>query len=85
LEKLLGAGSFGNSISHLAHHQTILFIFSSEFSLPSIIWIVALAFLGCWALIAIAFITRFQHDDHPILLDAITHFETDIFPFQMVL
>jgi hypothetical protein len=33
--------------------------------------IVALAFLGCWALIAPALVIHFQQDDHPILLDVI--------------
>ncbi len=34
--------------------------------------------LGCWVLITLAFVIRFQQDDHPILLDVVTHFETSI-------
>jgi hypothetical protein len=30
LEKLFGAGSFGGSIGHLAHHQTTLLVFLNE-------------------------------------------------------
>jgi hypothetical protein len=36
LEKLLGAGSFGGSINHLACRQTILFVFLGGFNLLSI-------------------------------------------------
>jgi hypothetical protein len=55
LEKLLGARSFGDSINHIAYHQTIISIYLGKFSLPSIVWIVALTLFGCWALINLAF------------------------------
>ncbi len=56
LEKLLGVGSIGVFIDHLIHHQ----FFSCFFG-----WVrpffedqtIALAFLGCWALITPAFVT----------------------------
>jgi hypothetical protein len=60
LEKILGAKSFGGFISHLAHHQATLFISLGNLSLLFIVWIVTPAFLGCWALIVLAFVTRFQ-------------------------
>jgi len=41
-----------------------------------------LAFLGCWALIIPVIVSHFQQDDHPTLLDAVAHVETDIYPFQ---
>ncbi len=85
LEKLFGAGSFGGSISHLVCHQAILPASLGKFNLPSIVQIVALTFLGCWALNVLALVTHFQQDDHPILLDVITHVETSISPFQMTL
>jgi hypothetical protein len=59
LEKLLGARSFGGSIGHLARHQTTLPASLGEFSLFYVVWIVALAFLGCWALVAPALVIRF--------------------------
>ncbi len=37
LERLLGARSFGGFVSHLAHHQGILFVFSNGLDLPFII------------------------------------------------
>jgi hypothetical protein len=44
--------------------------------------ITTLAFLGCWALIALALIIHFQQDDHLILLDAVVaHVETNTSPF----
>ncbi len=60
LEKLLGAGSFGGSIDHLAHSQTILHVLSSRLDLPFVVHTIALAFLGCWALITPTFVTCFQ-------------------------
>jgi hypothetical protein len=75
LEKLLGVGSFNCSIGHLVHRQTILLVFLGGFGLPFVDWTVALAFLGCWALIAFALVIHYQQDDHPIVLDALTHVE----------
>jgi hypothetical protein len=60
LEKLLRAGSFGGFINHLTCCQTIFLIFLGEFGLPFVVQIVALTFLGCWALIVFTFIIRFQ-------------------------
>jgi hypothetical protein len=45
LEKLLGVGSFGDSMNHLACCQAI-FVFSSTLSLPYVVWIVAPYILG---------------------------------------
>ncbi len=47
LEKLLSVGSFGGSISHLIYHHVIFPTFSGRLDLPFVVWIVALAFLGC--------------------------------------
>ncbi len=66
LEKLLGARSFGGSTKHLTHHRYILHVSPGEFNLPSIIRTTPSTFLGCWALVALALITCFQQDDHPI-------------------
>jgi hypothetical protein len=59
LEKILGARSFGGSINHLTHFQTTFHASSSELNFPSIIWTTIPAFLGCWALIALALVTHF--------------------------
>jgi len=85
LEKLLGAGFFGDSIDHLAHHQVTFPTSLNEFSLPYVVWIVAPTFLGCWALIVLAFVIHFQYGDHHILIDVITHVETNTSPFQMAI
>jgi hypothetical protein len=37
--------------------------------------------LGCWTLIALAFIIHFQQVDCPILLKVVAHVETDISSF----
>jgi hypothetical protein len=55
LEKLLGVGSFGDSMNHLACCQAIS-IFSSMLNLPYVVWIVAPTFLGCWALIILTLV-----------------------------
>ncbi len=47
--------------------------------------IVALAFLGCWALIIHAFVIHFQQHEYSILLDVAAHVEIDTFPFQLAL
>ncbi len=85
LENLLGAKSFGGSIDHLTHCQVILHVFSSRFSLPFVIRTIALAFLGCWALITLTLVTCFQQDDHYILLDIIEHVEIGTSLFQMAI
>jgi hypothetical protein len=81
LEKLLGGGSFGGFISHLACHQATFFTSLGGFGFLSIVQIATPIFLRCWALITLAFVTRFQQDDHPILLDVVAHVEIGIFPF----
>jgi hypothetical protein len=52
LEKLLSVKSFDGSIDPLAHYQIILHASLNGFNFPFVVWIVALTFLGCWALIA---------------------------------
>jgi hypothetical protein len=85
LEKLLGAKSFGGSINHLACRQAILLAYLGGFDLLFIIWTIALAFLGCQALITPTFVIHFQQYDHPILLGAVAHVEIGTSPFQMAL
>jgi len=60
LEKLLGAGSFGGSINHLTCHQATLLTSLGRFGLPYVVWTITPTFLWCWALIALALVTRFQ-------------------------
>jgi hypothetical protein len=60
LEKLFGARSFSGFIGHLVHYQVILPISLGGFSLPFIVQTIALAFLGCWAVITLAFVIHFQ-------------------------
>jgi hypothetical protein len=85
LERLLGVGSFGGFIGHLACPHAIFLAFSNGFGFFSIVRIIAFTFLECWALIIFALVIHFQHDDHPILLVAIAHVDINIFPFQMAL
>jgi hypothetical protein len=59
LEKLFGARSFGGFINHRAHHHAIFIASLGGLGLPPVVQIVAPAFLGCWALIALTFITCF--------------------------
>ncbi len=84
LEKLLGVRSFSGFINHLTCCQTTFLTFSNKLSFPSIIWIATLIFLRC-ALIAPKLVTHFKQNDHPILLDAITHVEINISPFYVAL
>jgi hypothetical protein len=81
LEKLVGAKSFGGFVGHLVRRQAIFLASSSKLGLLSIVQTIAPAFLGCWALIALAFVTHFQHDDHPIFLNKVRHVEINIFLF----
>jgi len=60
LEKLLGAGSFGDSIDHLVHHHATFLVFLSGFSLIYVVWIAAPTVSGCWALIVLTFVIYFQ-------------------------
>jgi hypothetical protein len=50
-----------------------------------VVQIVALAFLGCWALIIHTFVIHFQQHEYSILLDVAAHVEIDTFPFQLAL
>jgi hypothetical protein len=59
LEKLFGARSFSGSIGHLAHRHAILIISLGELGLPHVVQIAPFAFLGCWALIILPFVTHF--------------------------
>jgi len=85
LEKLLGVKSFDGYINHLICHQGTPLVSSCKFNLFSIVWTIAPTFLECWALIAPAFVTYFQQENHPMLLDVVIDVETNIFPFQMAL
>jgi len=77
LEKLLGVRSFDGFIGHLVCCQTTFLAFSNNFSLLSIVWTIAPAFLGFWALIVPTFVIHFHYDDHSILLDVVAHVEND--------
>jgi len=59
LEKLLGSRSFGTIVGHLAHCQVILPTSPRGLSLPLVVQHVAPTFLGFWALIVLALISRF--------------------------
>jgi len=50
-----------------------------------VVWIIALAFLGCWTLIILAFVIGFLQDVRLILLDVVAHVETNTSPFEMAL
>jgi hypothetical protein len=51
------------------------------FNLPLVVQTIAHAFLGCWALIILAFVICFQQDHHHICLDVMAHVEIDISRF----
>jgi hypothetical protein len=78
LEKLLGVRSFDGYNGHLACCQATLFISLGDLGFLFVVQTIILAFLGCWVLIILALFICFQQDDHPILLDAVTHVETYI-------
>jgi hypothetical protein len=59
LEKNLFMGSFSGFIGHLVHHRGIILVSLNMFSLPYVVQIVALTFLGCWALIALVLVIHF--------------------------
>jgi hypothetical protein len=73
LKKLLGSGSFGTTVGHLAHCQVIFFASSRGLGLLLVVRHAALTFLGCWALITLALVSCFQQDDYPILLGVVAH------------
>jgi hypothetical protein len=85
LEKLLGVGSFGGSIGHLTYHHAIFLISSNKLNLLFMVQITAPTFLRCWALIVPTLIICLQQDDCHILLDVITHVETNTSLFQIAL
>jgi hypothetical protein len=78
LKKLLGVRSFGGSIGHLAHCQTIFLASLGRIGLHSVIQTTVPTFLGCWALIAFALNICFQQDDYLVFLDIVAHAKTDI-------
>jgi len=59
LEKFLGVGSFGGSIDHLICHQATLFASLGGLGFLFVVQITTFAFLGCWALIILAFVIHF--------------------------
>jgi hypothetical protein len=59
LEKLFGARSFGDFIDLLIHRQATLLASLNGITLLYVVRIATLTFLGCWALITFAFVTRF--------------------------
>lgn len=67
---------YGGSFSLSSY---ILFISSRGLAFPSMIWFVAFAFLRCWALIFLTFITCFQWDDHLIILNVVVHVKSTLF------
>jgi hypothetical protein len=85
LEKLLDARSFGGSFDHPTHCYTIFLVFLGQLNFISMVWITTPTFLGCWALIVLALITHFPHEDCFILLDVVVQVETSTSPFQMAL
>jgi len=85
LKKLLGSRSFGTIMGHLARCQVIFFASSRGLGLPSVVQHATPTFLECWALIALALIFHFQHDDHFILFDVVAYVKIGIFPFQVTL
>ncbi len=81
----MGVRSFDNTMGHLAHFQVTLHAFSRGLDLPLVLQLTTLAFLGCWVVIIPTLVPCFQHDDHLIILDAMTHVEIDSFPFYLTL
>ncbi len=81
LKKLLRSRSFGIIVGHLVHCQVILPTSLGGLGLLLIVRRATPASLGCWALIILALVFHFQHDDHPIFLDAVAHLETSTYPF----
>jgi hypothetical protein len=60
LEKLLGSKSISTTMGHLVHYQVNFLASSRGLGLPSMVRLATLAFLGCWAMIALALIFHFQ-------------------------
>jgi hypothetical protein len=59
--------------------------FQGGLDLPLELQLIILAFLGCWVVIIPTLVTCFQHDDHLIILDVMTHVKIDSFPFYLTL
>jgi hypothetical protein len=72
-------------VGHLVHHKIILPISLRGFGLSSMVRLVALIFLGCWAIIIFAFLTHFQLDDHILFFHVMTHVKSGTFPFKLAL
>jgi hypothetical protein len=85
LEMLFNVGSFGGFINHIVHRHATFLASSGGLSLPFVVWITTLAFLGCWALFVPTLVTHFEQDDHTILLDAMANVEISIFSFHIAL
>jgi hypothetical protein len=58
LEKLLGLGSFGTIVGHLARRKIILVVFSRGLGFTLVVRHATFVFLGCWALIILALISH---------------------------
>jgi hypothetical protein len=85
LEKLLNPRSFGAIMGHLTRCQIILPTSLGGLGLPLVVQLVAVAFLGCWALITPRLIFCFQQNVHLIFLDVMAHLETGTYLFQVAL
>jgi uncharacterized membrane protein len=81
MEKLLGMGSFGITMGHLACRYVILPTSLRGLGLPLMVRLVVPTILGCWTLIAFTRVTCCQRNDHHILFNLVAHVETNIFPF----
>ncbi len=71
-------------VNHLAHHEATFLISLGKLGPLSIIWTIALAFLGCWALIVSTFIYHFEQNDHHIILDVVTRVEIKLFVLNCI-
>jgi hypothetical protein len=59
LEKLLIVGSFDGFIGHLVHCQATFLATLGGLNFLFVVRTIALTFLGCWALIVLAFVSYF--------------------------
>jgi len=66
--------------------MTSLFLFFlREIGLPLVVLLVALTFVGYWALIILALVFCFHKDDHSTFLNVMAHAKTNTYPFQVTL
>ncbi|KAJ7570685.1 hypothetical protein O6H91_01G131400 [Diphasiastrum complanatum] len=82
LRRLMGSESFRIPHGQFVKRQVSLPASSGGVGLTCTTSIAPAAFMGSWALVASALISRFQQDNKPILLDSVAHVETCILPFQ---